>query len=88
MEHPDLKVLRWFSKEYYSLQKIDATKQIIYKDLRYPLMIEDDANSSLFSFELVQENERWNTKRFQRDLQIESIWDFFGGIYGRAFRDF
>ncbi|MEQ6123188.1 metal-dependent hydrolase [Pseudotenacibaculum sp. MALMAid0570] len=88
MEHADLKVLRWFSKEYYSLQKIDTTKQIIYKDLRYPLMIEDDANSSLFSFELVQENERWNTQRFQRDLQIESIWDFFGGIYGRAFRDF
>lgn len=88
MENPDLKILRWFSKDYYSLQRIDSSTRIIYKDLRYPLINENDPNSSLFAFELVQENGRWNTRPFQRDFEIESIWDFFGGVYGRAFRDF
>ncbi len=63
MNHPDLKTLTWFSKDYYTLSKIDSTGQIIYKDLRYPLLNENDSNSSLFRFELVQEGDRWNTKQ-------------------------
>ncbi|MFD2568710.1 metal-dependent hydrolase [Pseudotenacibaculum haliotis] len=88
MSHQDLEVLKWFSKDYFTLQKIDSTGQIIYKDLRYPLLKEDDANSSLFSFELVKNGDRWDTKPFQRDFEAGSIWEFIEGIYGRAFRDF
>ena len=62
VNHPDIQTLRWFSNDFYALQKIDGTNQLLYKDLRYPLLNENDANSSLFRFELIQEGDRWNTK--------------------------
>lgn len=88
VDHPDIKTLRWFSKDYYAISHIDTTKQIVYKDLRYPLLNETKAESSLFSFYLVKENSRWDTQRFQENFEGKSIWDFIKGIYGRAFRDF
>lgn len=87
VNHPDLKTIRWFSKDYYTLTKTD-TQQIIYKDLRYPLLDENDANSSLMSFRLVKDGDRWNMGNLARRFEGKSIWDFFGGIYNRAFRDF
>lgn len=88
MNHPDLEVLKWFSKGYFSLYEIDSTKRIIYNDLRYPLLNEDDINSSLFSFELVQEGDRWNTRPPERNFENLSIRDALRGIFDRAFRDY
>ena len=88
MTHPDLERLTWFSKNYYTLSKSDATNQLLYKDLRYPLLNENDPNSSLMSFELIKEEERWNTRSSRPNFEGKTIWDFFGGIYSRAFRDF
>lgn len=83
MSHPDLQTLLWFSKDYYALQKIDSTNQIVYKDLRYPLLKEDDINSSLFSFELVKEGDRWNTRPFfGRSISSEDFDQFVGRIFG------
>jgi len=83
MNHPDLEVLKWFSKDYYALQKIDSTDQIIYKDLRYPLLKEDDINSSLFSFELVKNGNRWDTKPFfGRSISEEDFDKFLRRIFG------
>lgn len=87
MNHPDLKTIRWFSKDYYALAIIDS-QQIIYKDLRYPLLDENDPNSSLMSFVLIKEGDRWNTGNVARRFEGKSISDFFRGIFDRAFRDF
>jgi len=83
MNHPDLETLKWFSKDYFALHKIDTTNQIIYKDLRYPLLNENDSNSSLFSFELVKEENRWNTKPFfGRSISKENFNQFIDRIFG------
>jgi inner membrane protein len=87
MNHPDLKTIRWFSNDYYTLT-INNAQQIIYKDLRYPLLDENDANSSLMSFRLVKEGDRWNMGRnFEKRFEGKSIWELIGGIFDRAFRD-
>ena len=53
MNHPDLQTLTWFSNGFYALDKISATGQIRYKDLRFPLLDENDPKSSLFGFDLI-----------------------------------
>ncbi len=83
IQHLDIKTLRWFSKDYFSLSYKDSTKQILYKDLRYPLLNEDDENSSLFSFQLIKENSRWNTKqKFDRNISKEYFQKFLNRILG------
>ncbi len=85
MSHPDLKTLKWFSKDYYALNKIDTTGQIIYKDLRYPLLKEDDVNSSLFSFELINDGIRWDTKPYfgGGGISKEDFNQFVDRIFGK-----
>lgn len=87
INHPDLKILQWFSKGYFNLYEIDSTQQVIYNDLRYPLLNADDVNSSLFSFELVKDGDRWNAIPPERNFEELSLTDFFAGIFKRAFRD-
>lgn len=83
IEHEDIKTLRWFSNEYFALQKVDSSDQIVYKDLRYPLLNEDDPNSSLFSFQLIKEEDRWNTKPdFDRNINKEDFKKFLQRIFG------
>jgi inner membrane protein len=88
MNHPDLEVLQWFSKDYFNLYEIDASGRIMYNDLRYPLLNENDVNSSLFSFELIKEQDRWNTLPPQEKFENIKISEAILGIFGRAFRDF
>ena len=88
MTHPDLERLTWFSKNYYALSKVNSTNQLLYKDLRYPLLNANDPNSSLFTFALIQEGDRWNTRNSRPNFEGKTIWDFFGGIFSRALRDF
>lgn len=83
LENQDIKTLRWFSKDYFSLKKMDSTEQIIYKDLRYPLLDEDNPNSSLFTFELVKEDERWDTRPiFGRSIGKDEFSKFRKRILG------
>ena len=83
MDHPDLKVLKWFSKDYFSLSRIDSTDQIVYRDLRYPLLKEDDPTSSLFRFTLVKEGSRWNTAPFNGpSISKEDFNQFVNRIFG------
>ena len=83
IEHPDIKTLRWFSKDYFSFSFTDSTKQIVYKDLRYPLLDEDNKNSSLFTFELVKDNDRFNTKPyFDGNIKKEDFNKFINRIFG------
>lgn len=76
INHPDIKRLSWFSNRYFNLVKIDSTNGIKYNDLRYPLLNAEDASSSVFSFDLKKEGERWDILPFQgkppseKDLQL------------------
>lgn len=63
--HPDLKTLRWFSNDYYNLEKIDSTDVIQYKDLRYPLLNAKNPNSSVFTFSLTKKDSRWDMIPFR-----------------------
>lgn len=88
MSHPDLETLKWFSKDYYALYQLDSTGPVIYNDLRYPLLNENDPNSSLFSFELFQEGDRWNSRPPDEKFKDLDLRDALKGIFDRAFRDF
>ena len=65
MNHPDIKSLSWFSNGYFNLKEKDSSTQ--YIDMRYPLLNEDDPESSVFVFDLVKENNRWDIKPFYGD---------------------
>ena len=89
INHPDIKTLRWFSKDFYALAVSKTSDQIIYKDLRYPLLDQNDPNSSLFSFRLVKEGNRWNTKNLSEErFKDQNAQDFVTDMFKRAFRDF
>ncbi len=75
ISHSDLKKLTWFSNDYFNLQNIDSTA-IRYNDLRYPLLNPKDKNSSIFSFKLKKNGNRWETMPFfektptKKDLEL------------------
>jgi len=89
VNHPDLKTLRWFSKNFYTLAVSKTSDLFIYKDLRYPLLNPSDPNSSLFRFGLVKEGSRWNTKNLtQQRFKESNMQDFAKELLNRTFRDF
>lgn len=84
INHPDLKTLRWFSQNFFSAQFIDTTGQLIYRDLRYPLIREDNVNSSIFSYELVRKGDRWDIKPlFDGAISKGDLNQFIKRIFGR-----
>jgi inner membrane protein len=84
MNQPDLKTLTWFSNNYFNLISIDSSNNMRYNDLRYPLLNSKDPNSSVFSFELQQENDRWNMIPFRgappSKEDMVSFWNRIKGI--------
>ena len=87
VDHPDIKTLRWFSNEFYTLSILN--NKIIYKDLRYPLLDLRDSTSSLFSFELIKEGNRWNTKSLSKErFKDSNMKELSKDLFYRAFRDF
>ncbi|MBT8253242.1 MAG: metal-dependent hydrolase [Flavobacteriaceae bacterium] len=64
INHKDIKTLRWFSKDFYNVvPKENGMFQ--YNDLRYPMLNADDPNSSVFSFTIYKNGERWDLKPFE-----------------------
>ena len=61
MNQADLKRLRWFSDQYYSIEKEANTNRIIYNDLRY-VMNTKDSIKAIMTFEIKKEGPRWTTK--------------------------
>lgn len=87
VDHPDIKTLRWFSNEFYTLSILN--NKIIYKDLRYPLLDVRDSTSSLFSFELIKEGNRWNTNSLSKErFKDSNMKELSKDLFYRAFRDF
>jgi inner membrane protein len=82
MNHPDIKTLSWFSNRYFNVIPAD-NGQLRFNDLRYPLLIEDDPNSSVFSFEILKEGSRWNIKPYyNEDLSSEAFSKFLARVRG------
>ena len=64
VNHPDIKTLTWFSNGYYNLAPMDASENVQYLDLRYPLLNPNDVGTSVFRFELKKEKDRWDMVPF------------------------
>ncbi|MBT8271532.1 MAG: metal-dependent hydrolase [Bacteroidia bacterium] len=65
VEHQDIKTLRWFSKDFFNLYPAQEAGMFQYNDLRYPLLNPDDPNSSVFSFTIYKDGERWDVLPFE-----------------------
>jgi len=80
----DLETLAWFSSGYYNLNETGTPDTFLFKDLRYPLMDENDPNSSIFKFTITKTNDRWEAAPFYAsDLSedaFEAFWTRIKGI--------
>ena len=80
----DLETLAWFSSGYYNLNETDTPDTFLFKDLRYPLMDENDPNSSIFKFTITKTDDRWEAAPFYAsDLSedaFEAFWTRIKGI--------
>lgn len=84
IQDQDIQTLIWFSNGFYSISPTDKNKEYIFKDLRYPLLDEDDSNSSIFSFSIKKKAERWIALPLStRELDgkdLEKFWNRVKGI--------
>lgn len=83
-EFQDIKNLSWFSNGYFSLYKI-GDNEFQYNDLRYPILKENDPNSSVFRMLLYKENDRLNMKPFTPNTDdmktvMFDLWQRIKGI--------
>lgn len=83
-QNKDIKTLSWFSNGYYNIVPTDSIGQYRYNDLRYPLMNTEDPNSSVFSFTIYNDGNRWNIKPFQgRPPSSEDLIVFWERVKGK-----
>ena len=80
----DIESLAWFSDGYYTVYKI-GNNLYQYNDLRYPILDENDPNSSVFSMQLYKDNERLNMKPFEPKVDdmnavFLDLWERIKGI--------
>ena len=73
----DLETLAWFSSGYYNLNETDTPDTFLFKDLRYPLMDENDSNSSIFKFTITKTDDRWEAAPFYASDLSEDAFDAF-----------
>jgi|TARA_B110000977_G_C11084954_1_gene494334 inner membrane protein len=80
----DLETLSWFSGGYYSLSETSDPNTFLYKDLRYPMMDENDPNSTIFKFTITKKEDRWEAAPFSApDVNrgsLDSFWTRLKGI--------
>ena len=73
----DLETLAWFSSGYYNLNETAEPNTFLFKDLRYPLMDENDPNSSIFKFTITKTDDRWEAAPFYASDLNEDAFDAF-----------
>jgi len=64
VDHEDIKTLTWFSDDYFNVFPTEEEGLFKYNDLRYPMLNSEDPSSSVFSFTIYKDGERWNIKPF------------------------
>lgn len=88
----DIKSLIWFSDGYYNIYEteedndIETKNTFIYTDLRYPFLDPENPKSSVFSFKIFKDKQRWNMVPFQRPNEKNdsvTIKDVFGPMLER-----
>ncbi|WP_299835440.1 metal-dependent hydrolase [uncultured Tenacibaculum sp.] len=81
-QNADLKKLSWFSNDFYNLQQVDSNR-IRYNDLRYPLLNPEDKNSSVFSFEIKKNGNRWEAMPlYDKTPTKEDLQKFWNRVLG------
>ena len=84
-ENRDIKTLSWFSNGYYNIIPLDSVGQFRYNDLRYPLLNAEDPNSSVFSFTIYKDEDRWNILPFEgKPPSSEDLSVFWKRIKGKS----
>jgi len=80
----DLETLSWFSGGYYNLSETSDPNTFLYKDLRYPMMDENDPNSTIFKFTITKKEDRWEAAPFYAPEvnrgSLDSFWTRIKGI--------
>lgn len=82
ISHPDIQALAWFSNGYFNLKEKEGL--VTYIDMRYPLMDENDTDSSVFEFDLVKDNNRWDMIPFEPPVSNSdmSFWETVKEVFG------
>lgn len=80
----DLSTLAWFSDNYYVIRKSRQDSIFKYSDLRYPLLDPNNSESSLFTFKIFKNDNRWDMTNSGPDFnQNTSPANFFQPIIER-----
>ena len=64
-DHPDIKCLRWFSNDYFNVFEIEGADKFQYNDLRYPFLDPEDPSSSVFTFTVYKDGDRYDILPFE-----------------------
>jgi inner membrane protein len=64
MNATNLKILAWFSNDYYRISKREEIGTYKYTDLRYPMLNPNDLNTSVFNFTIFFKNKQWDLLPF------------------------
>lgn len=84
VSNKDIQTLAWFSNGYYNIIPLDSVGQYRYNDLRYPLLNSKDPNSSVFSFTIYKDEDRWNILPFNgRPPSSEDLIVFWERVKGK-----
>lgn len=83
-DYKDITKLSWFSNGYYSVYKTNQN-EYQYNDLRYPLLNDNNPNSSVFRVYLFKDKNRLNIKPFKPQYDsienvILNMWTRLKGI--------
>jgi inner membrane protein len=83
MRAKNLRILAWFSNEYYHISKKEETDSYQYIDLRYPMLNPENIDSSIFNFTLIFKNKQWDMLPFQGSPpDREDFISFLGRLKG------
>ena len=80
----DIEDLSWFSNGYFSIYKT-SENEYQYNDLRYPVLDENDPNSSVFRLQLYKDDTRLNIKPFKPKYDslgniMADMWERLKGV--------
>ena len=77
MNDENLKILAWFSNDYYRISKKEKTGTYKYTDLRYPMLNPDDLNTTIFNFTVLFKNKAWDILPFDGNAPSKEDFSLF-----------
>ena len=83
LKDKNIQTLIWFSDGYFSFTTTKEKNTFFFIDLRYPLMDENDINSSVFRFLIKKTNQEWDSIPFEAKVPDKrSFQDFWTRLKG------